>query len=241
LKVAVRLRRISLRRKTMELQEYLSILKKRWLLIVVITLIATLISGVVSFFVIKPTYKADISVIIQKQDNGDNINPSMNYNDILMYQKLVKTYSELAKSRTVAEHAVEALGIDMKPDTLRSMVAVAPKGDTEFLTITIRSKDAVQAMDIANQLAKSLKAVGIVIKKSDNVQILDPAMMPGGPDSPRPMLNMAIAFFLGLMVSVGLIFLLEYLDNTVKSPEDIEKLLGVPMIGAIPFITDAEK
>jgi capsular polysaccharide biosynthesis protein len=225
----------------MELQEYLSILKKRWSLLVVVTLAATLISGVVSYFVIKPTYKSDISVIIQKTDNGDSKNTSMNYNDVMMYQKLVKTYSELAKSRTVAEHAISALGLDMKPDTLRGMITVAPKGDTEFLTITVTSKDAQQSMSLANQLAKSLKEVSVQIKKSDNVQILDPAQLPTSPDNPKPLLNMAIAFFLGLMVSVGIVFLLEYLDNTIKTPDDIEKLLGIPVIGTIPLITDVSK
>jgi capsular polysaccharide biosynthesis protein len=225
----------------MELQEYLDILKKRWSLLVVITLVATLISGVVSYFVIKPTYKSDISVIIGKQDTVDAKAPTMSYNDVLMYQKMVKTYSELAKSRTVADHAINALGIDMKADALSGMIAVAPKGDTEFLTITVKSKDAKQAMDLANQLAKSLKEVSVNIKKSDNVQILDPAELPTSPDSPRPMLNMAIAFFLGIMVSVGLVFLLEYLDNTIKTPDDIEKLLGIPVIGTIPLITDANK
>jgi capsular polysaccharide biosynthesis protein len=225
----------------MELQEYLNILKKRWSLLVVITLIATLISGVVSYFVIKPTYKSDISVIIGKQNTADANASTMSYNDVLMYQKMVKTYSELAKSRTVAEHAISALDIDMKADILRGMIAVAPKGDTEFLTIAVSSKDARQAMELANQLAKSLKEISVTIKKADNVQILDPAQLPTGPDSPKPILNMAIAFFLGLMVSVGLIFLLEYLDNTVKSPDDIEKLLGVSVIGTIPMITDAER
>jgi capsular polysaccharide biosynthesis protein len=225
----------------MELQEYLDILKKRWLLLVVITLVATLISGVVSYFVIKPTYKSDISVIIGKQDTADAKASAASYNDILMYQKLVKTYSELAKSRTVAEHVISALGVDMKSDTLRGMIAVAPKGDTEFLTITVQSKDAEQAMKLANQLAKSLKEVSANIKKADNVQILDAAQLPISPASPRPFLNIVIAFFLGLMVSVGLIFLLEYLDNTVKSPDDIEKLLGITVIGTIPMITDAEK
>jgi capsular polysaccharide biosynthesis protein len=225
----------------MELQEYLSILKKRWSLLVVITLVATLISGVVSYFVIKPTYKSDISVIIGKQDTADAKAPVTSYNDVLMYQKMVKTYSELAKSRTVAEHAISAAGIDMKSDTLSGMISVAPKGDTEFLTITVKSKDAKQAMQLANQLAKSLKEVSINIKKSDNVQILDSAQLPTSPDSPKPMLNIAIAFFLGLMVSVGLVFLLEYLDNTIKTPDDIEKLLGIPVIGTIPLITDTNK
>jgi capsular polysaccharide biosynthesis protein len=69
----------------------------------------------------------------------------------------------------------------------------------------------------------------------DNVQILDPAQLPEGPYSPKPRLNIAVAFFLGLMVSVGLAFLIEYLDTTVKTQEDIEKLIGVPVIGVINF------
>lgn len=225
----------------MELQEYLSILKKRWSLIVIITLVATLVSGIASYFVIKPTYKSDISVIIGKQESANTQNPTMSYNDVMMYQKLVKTYSELAKSRTVAEHTIKALDIDIKTDTLRGMISVAPKGDTEFLTITVESRDPKQAMDLANQLALSLKEVSLYVKKMDNVQILDPAQLPLSPDSPRPMLNMAIAFFLGLMVSVGVIFLLEYLDNTIKTPNDIEKLIGIPVIGTIPMVIEAKK
>lgn len=225
----------------MELQEYLSILKKRWSLIVVITLLAALASGLVSYFVIKPTYKSDISVIIQKQDNIDSKSTTQNYNDVLMYQQLVKTYSEFVKSRAVGEDTIQKLKLDMKVEQIQGMISVAPKGNTEFLTITVSSKDAKQAMDIANQLALSLKDISKSVKKSDNVQILDPAMMPTSQASPRPVLNIAIAFFLGLMVSVGVIFLLEYLDNTVKSPEDIEKLLGIPVIGTIPMITDTAK
>lgn len=225
----------------MELQEYLQILKKRWLLILIITVSAAAVSAGVSFFVIKPTYKSDISIIIGKTDVSiDGKIQAGNYNDILMYQKLVKTYSELAKSRTVAEHAINSLGLDMKPTALQGMISVSPKGDTEFLTISVTSRNAEQAMSIANQLAKSLKEVSITVKKMDNVQLLDAAQLPTSPASPRPMLNIAIAFFLGLMVSVGLVFLLEYLDSTVKTQDDIEKLLGVPVIGVIPFVAEVK-
>jgi capsular polysaccharide biosynthesis protein len=224
-----------------KIQGYLRILKKRWLLIFIITLAATAVNAVVSFFIIKPTYKSDISVIIGRIGTGtDANNQAMNYNDILMYQKLVKTYSELVKSRTVAENAIESLGLDIKIEVLQEMISVSPKGDTEFLTIAVRSKNAEQAMLIANQLAKSLKEVSISINKMDNVQILDPAQFPTTQDSPKPLINIAIAFFLGLMVSVGLVLLLEYLDNTVKTQEDIEKSLGIPVIGLIPYVADVK-
>ena len=221
----------------MELIEYFNIIKKRLLLVILVTVGLTAISGVLSYFVITPTYKADISVIVGKTENKSEVSQD-SYNDVIMYQKLVKTYSEFAKSRKVSEHVIKALKLKIEPDQLQEMVSVAPKGDTEFLTITVKSKNSKEAMDIANQLAKSLKYISNDIKKVDNVQLLDEAIEPIRPDNPNPKLNMAIAFFIGLMLSLGIAFLLEYLDNTVKSQEDIEKLTGIPVIGIIPLTQD---
>ena len=224
----------------MELIEYYYIIKKRILLILFITLLSTLASGIVSYFIIKPLYKADISVIIGKtESNNSTIN--QNYSDVMMYQTMVKTYSEFAKSRTVAEDVIKKLKLEpMKAGELLSMVTVAPKGTTEFLTITVTSLNSEKSMLIANQLAKSLKEISADIKKSDNVLLLDEALLPTGPSSPKPMLNMAIAFFLGLMLSVGLVFMIDFLDNTVKTQEDVEKLLGLPVIGLIPLVEEKE-
>lgn len=218
----------------MELKEYFHILVKRLKLIIIITLCFTIVSGLVSVFLIKPVYKSDISVIIN-QTKGDSANNAQNYNDLIMYQKLVKTYAEFAKSRMVGEHVIEGLNLDLKVTELQEMLTVTPKGDTEFLTLSVKASDPKLAQDITNQYAKSLKAVSAEVKKVDNVQLLDEAILPQGKDSPRVSLNIAIAFFLGLMVSVGLAFLLEYLDNTLKSKEDIERISELPVIGLLPF------
>jgi len=223
----------------MELQEYLFILRKRVSLIVLITLVFTITSGVLSYFVIKPVYKSDISVIIGKSDKDDN-GQKQNLNDVMMYQQMVKTYSVLAKSRKVADEVVNKLDLKMSAGAVLSMVTVAPQGNTEFLNISVKSKDPDQAMKIANQLAKSLKEVSADVYGRDNVKLLDEALLPTSPDSPKPLLNMAIAFFIGIMVSVGLVFLIEYMDNTIKTQEDVEKLLGLPVIGTIPYVDDKE-
>lgn len=225
----------------MELKEYLHILKKRWLLIISVTLTCVFVSAVVSFFLIKPTYQASISVVIGSNKDESSTNQNQTYNDVMMYQKLVKTYSEFVKTRSVAEDAIEKLNLDKTPAALLDMVSVAPKGDTEFLTITVKSKDAYEARDIANQVAKSLKEITKDIKKVDNVQLVDDALLPSGPVSPKPLLNIAIALILGLFVSVGIVFLIEYLDNTVKDTDELEKLLEVPVLGAIPMIEEKKK
>ena len=223
----------------MDLKQCFNTIVKRKYLIIIITLAATLISAIFSCFLIKPVYKADISVIIGPAQT-DGAKTNQNYNDMLMYQKMVKTYGEFAKSRTVASDVIEKLDLDKSVDQLLAMITVAPKGDTDFLTITVESKDKGEAVLIANQMAKSLKEVSKEVRQADNVQLLDEALPPKGPASPKPILNMAIAFFLGLMVSVGITFLLEYLDNTIKDEDELEELVGLPVIGNIPFIKEAE-
>lgn len=133
----------------MDLKKCFNAILKRKYLIIIITLVATLISAIFSYFLIDPIYKADISVIIgQPQIDGGKAN--QNYNDMLMYQKMVKTYGEFAKSRTVASDVIENLNLDKSVDQLLSMITISPKGDTDFLTITVESKDKGEAVAIAN-------------------------------------------------------------------------------------------
>jgi capsular polysaccharide biosynthesis protein len=72
----------------------------------------------------------------------------------------------------------------------------------------------------------------------DNVQFIDPAKVPTNPVKPRPALNIAIAAVLGVMVSVFVIFLAEYFDNTIKTPQDIEHNLGLPVLGSVPVFDE---
>lgn len=221
----------------MELKDYFNIIRKRILLVILVTLGCTLVSAAVSYFVIKPVYKADIAVIIGNNDKAvDNTKP--NYNDVMMYQKLVQTYSEFVKTRVVADDVIKELKLDITSDDLTKMISVTPKGTTEFLTISVSSPNKDQVAEIANQVAKSLKKVSKEIKNQDNVQLVDGASVPQKPASPKPLLNIAVAFFVGLMLSIGSVFLLEYLDNTVKDEEELTKLLGIPVIGVIPTIEE---
>ena len=224
----------------MELKDFFYIIRNRILLILFITLSLALTTGLICHYVIKPAYKADIWVIIGNYNNEKSA--SQNYNDVLMYQKIVKTYSRLAKSRTVAEDVIQKLKLEpMKDSELLSMITVTPDNETQFLTITVLSKEPEQAMNIANQMAKSLKDISVKVNKVDIVELIDEAQLPLGPDSPKSVRNSAMAFFIGIMFSIGLAIILDYLDNTIKTKEDVEKLLGLPVIGTISLITIKEK
>ncbi|OPJ61656.1 YveK family protein [Clostridium oryzae] len=224
-----------------DILEYLILLKKRWRFITIITLMFTLMAGVVSFFVLKPVYESDISVIIGRPKNVNSQNYSSSYNDVMMYQKMVSTYMEFVRSRTVIEDTITTLKLNINVEDLQNKISVTAKGDTEFLTIAVKSKNAEESMNIANQLAKSLKKISSDVKKEDNVQILDKAQFPTSPDTPKPYLNMTIAFILGFMLSIVIVIVMEYLDNTIKDPEEIEKLLNIPVIGTIPYMSNNNK
>jgi len=220
----------------MDLKDRFLVLRKRVTLIILITIISTLTSAVFSYFVVEPKYKTELSVIIGKSELLEN-NTGNNLENVMVYQSLVKTYAKLTTSRSVLEDVIKKLKLkSISQSELQKMIVVTPDEDTQFLTITVTSKDPKEAMDIANQAAKSLKEVGVKVNKVDIVKFLEEAQLPTKPISPKPIRNIAIAFLIGIIFSGGLAFLLEYLDNTIKTKEDVEAV-GLPVIGAIPLVT----
>ena len=111
-------------------------------------------------------------------------------------------------------------------------MSVAQEGKSQVVRITVDNNDPAQAVIIANEIAKVFQREISKLMRIDNIHILSPAELPENPVpiKPQPVLNMAIAFVVGLMASVGVAFLLEYLDNTIKSEQDIEKLLELPVL-----------
>lgn len=221
---------------TLDIREIYEMVKKRRMTIIVITLAATFMSTFLSFFVIKPTYEAKTTVIVGKMPaSGDN---RVQYNDVLMYQNLVKTYVEIAKSRLVAEKTAEKLGEDFKAEMISNAISVSPQANTQIMVLKATSKKPDDALNIVNNLSNIFIQEATRIYPSGNVQIIDNAVLPEFPVKPNKKLNMAIGFFLGLMASIGIVFLMEYLDNTLKTENDVEKYLELPVIGVIPKIIE---
>jgi capsular polysaccharide biosynthesis protein len=191
-------------------------IRKKIGLIIVLTLLVTMFAGIFTFFFVEPEYRSTVAVFIS--DERKDAAASETINDINMYQKLVDTYAEIAKSRTVAEDVIKNLGEEMTVGELQSMISTSPKGNTQFLNLSVTSTDRELAYKMANQMARSLKVVSRELRGADIVQILDPANVPMGPSSPNVQLNLVIGFVLGMMISVFLVFVLEFMDKTVKDP-----------------------
>jgi capsular polysaccharide biosynthesis protein len=219
-----------------ELREVFHILWKRRMMILIITLLATLISALLSFFVIKPKYEATTTLLVNKKQS--NIPVTAEYNEILANQALVKTYNEIIKSRSVTEAVIEKLHLDMTVDDLDNDIKVNAVNQSQVFSVTVTYKDPHMAVMIANSIADTFKEKVVSLMQVENVQTVDRAIEqnPPVPVSPKKALNITIAFVLGIMVSVGLAFLLEYLDNTIKTEEDVQRVLDLPVLGSIALI-----
>ncbi len=217
--------------QVISLSEIFEAVKKRWIMIVSITLAAALISGLVSFFVIDPVYETSTKLFIGKEESDET---AYNTNDIQMYQKLLQTYAQAIKTRDLVGRAIDDLHYDLEEDNVIEGLTVTPVTDTQILQISYKSKDPEEAREILKSITQEFITTSKELVPNGNVKVLEEVQLPEDPVSPNKTMNIAIAFLLGFMVSVGLVFLLEYLDNTYKNKEQLEKDLDIPVLGTIP-------
>ena len=218
---------------SLDLGDFIHILRKRIKLILLITILSTAVSGVLSYYVIKPTYEAKATIVVGKADADSKDKSKYDYDDIMMFQNLIKTYAEIAKSTAVAESASARLN-NVSAKDLSDDITVTPMANTQLIEFKAQNSNPQGAYLMLNAVCNSFMQEAKRIFPGQNIQIIDEAKIPEEPIKPKKLLNTVIAFFIGLMASVGITFLLEYMDNTLKTEQDINKYLGLPVIGIIP-------
>ncbi|MFJ6274989.1 YveK family protein [Bacillus thuringiensis] len=218
--------------ETISLKELFHILKKRLVMILVIAFGAAIVSAIISFFFMTPIYQSSTQILVnQKKQEGAMFQAGEVQTNI----QLTNTYKVIIKSPVILEQVNEKLNLNMTAQALTKKINIANEKDSQVISVTAEDKDPKLARDIANATADVFKGEVAKIMSVDNVTVLSKAELAEelSPIKPRPMLNVAIALVVGLMASVGLAFLLEYLDNTVKKEEDVENLLGLPVLGIV--------
>ncbi|KGA95768.1 capsular polysaccharide biosynthesis protein [Alkalihalobacillus alcalophilus ATCC 27647 = CGMCC 1.3604] len=222
--------------ETISLQDIFSTLKRRLKLLIIIPLIALVISGLVSYFLLTPIYESSTQILVTQTTN-ENITQQ----DIRTNIEVINTYNDIIKSPAILDLVVAELNLDMSTSSLNSLISVSSQNNSQVVTLSVEHENPAAAANIANTTALVFQEKIVDLMNVDNVNVLSPAVVSDSPSpiKPNPTLNMAIALVVGLMAAVGLAFLLEYLDPTIKSEEELEKLLGLPLLGVVPNM-DAE-
>jgi capsular polysaccharide biosynthesis protein len=211
------------------------IIKKSWILIVVLTVAGTIVGYGVSTYVFKKEYRATAMMIVSTTlQNQEMPSTTMTLNDYNLNAKLVNSYSVLAKSDRVLSQVREQLGINIDLDNLSSMISVSAKEDTDIISIAVTSSSPEVAQSIANTLVDVFKNEVTEIMKMDNVQVIDYAVLPDEPISPNIMINTTIGGVAGLIAALILALIRYIVDDTIKDTDSIMEIMDTPVIGNVP-------
>lgn len=212
-----------------DILEFLFVLRKNILLITIVVILITSIGIGVTRYVIPKKYNANTTLIIQTQTN----NNAIDINDIRVSQQLSNTYTEIIKSKRVLKKVIENLYLNESVNSLRKTISVNSVSDTEILNITVTSLEPETSYQTANMIANVFMEEVVEIMSIDNVQIIDEADLEETAVSPNLTLNVVISFILGLLISMVIIIIKHFLDNTVKSKRDLENMLGINVVGLV--------
>lgn len=222
--------------ETIDLQDIFRTLKKRAGMILSLVGVSIIIAAIMSFYVITPIYQASTQLLVNQQKTDQEIQTV----EIQTNLQLISTYNVIIKSPAILSKVVEQLDLNKTPAALANQITVSNAQNSQVVDISVQDEQMYRAVDIANVTAEVFQQEIQMLMKVDNVNVLSPAVLPEHPSpiKPNKLLNIAIAAVIGLMIGVGLAFLLEYKDTTVKTEADVEEHLGLPIIGLVSPIDE---
>jgi capsular polysaccharide biosynthesis protein len=206
--------------------------------IIVITALVFLVGGLIyTVFLKEPLYKSDVNIILVSK----NSQSSSLQSDIAANQKLAATYRELVTSRSVLNEVIEDLDLTYTVGQLQKMISVENVNETEIIKIAVSSSEPKEAKEIANVIAVKFQDEVKDIYNLENVSIIDKAVIAKEPYNINVVKESIIYIALGVVLSCGVIFVIYYFDNTIKSIDQVEKRLGIPVIGTVPIVGKKDK
>lgn len=288
----------------MELRQYWQLLR-RWLWLVALTTLLAAVSAYVVSARQTPIYQASARMLVTP---GSSSAPTVTYTDILMSERLSRTYAQILTARPVLQATLDQVGlVGMTPDALAKSISVTPVRDTQLIDLKVEhpvpalaaelanalpevfiqynsdqqaarfqeSKQALQTqlanldsdlqdterklallgdadsaeaeaqrVSLGNRLAQYRSSYGNVLAQlesirlaeanaRDTISVIEPADLPRAPIRPRTLMNTLLAAIVGAMLGLGAVFLIEYLDDTVKTPDDVARISGLSTVGVI--------
>lgn len=204
-------------------------------MIIFITLIVILIGAIYSMFLKTPVYEANTRLVLTgvAEANKTAVDGGTTLNDVNLNSKLVATYREIIKSKTILKDVINTLNLDYTADTLAENISVSTVSDTEMIIITVKSIKPEETAKVANELARVFSEQIKEIYKIENISIIDKAEVPTMPSNINIAKQVVIYLLIGLVVSFGIVFAMFYFDTTLKDASQVERL-GLTVLTSIP-------
>ncbi|MGO4109154.1 YveK family protein [Paenibacillus sp. YAF4_2] len=219
----------------MELKQYVQIVMKKWWLIAAVVIVAVVATGIKSYFFTTPVYQAKATLIVNQSPQQAGVE-TLNLGLLQSNVMLINSYKKIVESAFIMDKVVEQNpNIGVTSDQLSSKVTVTSADESQVMDIMYSGSSYQQAAQIVNVVSEIFKEQIPNIMQVDNVTLLDKADEKDVPSpiNNSPILNMLISFIVSLMLAVGIIFLLDYLDDTIKSETEMLQTLDLPVLALI--------
>lgn len=222
------------------LNEIFRVLRERRKTILFTLGLFLVVSVILSCFILEPEYQTFTTFIVGVGKPLDG-SAKVQYSNVLLNDNLVTTYAQIARSSEVLNEVIIKMNLAVTPEIFRKRVRVIRVENTEIIKIQVSDRDPQSAVKIADEISTIFINRVREIMKMDNVHILDKPELPMKPRKPNLVLNLLIAGILGSSVGIFAAFLSNNLDNRLKQPEEVERLLELPILGMIPKVKKMEQ
>lgn len=214
----------------MTLLELLTLLRKHLKLVIMLPIVCMVAMGLASVLMMSDTYTATTDMYVLASSEGSNSSSALS-SDLSASQMLTNDVATLLQSDRVMTDAAEQLGL---PNLRGYNITVTSESTTRVITLQVTSSDAQGSANVANALADCVSNVAQEVMNVESVNVIDEASTPEAPSGPNRMLYVAVAAMAGLFAAVAIVVLMDVIDTRVRSAEDVEELLELPVIGRIP-------
>lgn len=200
------------------------------IIIALVILVGLAFGAVYTAFIQKPVYTSYTTVLLTKEGDSSAITTT----DITLNKNLIETYSAIIKSKKVAKQVISNLELDVSVEQLISMISVSSISDTEIIKISVTNSDNNLSRDIANETAEVFENEVKNYYNIENIGIIDRAESTENPSNVNVIKQLLLSILVGVVLGFAVVFVMYYFDTTIKSVEEVENKLGIPVIGTIP-------
>ncbi|QNL92859.1 YveK family protein [Lactococcus lactis] len=227
-------------KEKIDLFKLLVILKKRLRMILVFSVLGLILSAVITFKFITPIYQAKTQIIVRSSTSN---NSQTTAQEIQGNVQIINTYNEILISPVVLNQVIKQLNLNTTATSLQHEIKLSTETNSQVITMSVNDKNKFVAKDIANTTVDVFKTEVTKIMNVDNVAVLAPAIVSENtsPISPNKKINLTIGILSGFILGFIIALLRYFLDTTIKSSQDIERVVELPVLGEIPLITINEK
>lgn len=219
-----------------DLRELFFVLRRRILVIILTAVIFAGAAGSYSYFVADPVYESTSRLYIQTQSTSIT-----SLADIQMSTVLANDYVVLIQSRTLCQEVIDNLDLDMGYKALQSKMTVTNPEDTRILNISIRDDDPQISTIIANEVARVAKKKISDVMKTDEPSLWETAIVPEHPIKPAKVKNTMLGGMIGAFLAALVVIVLHLMDDAIRTPEDVERYLGLTTLSSIPQEGETKK